>query len=77
MRVMFRGGSYDGKLIDVDDSLPDYWDMDERKTRPVTNYHNRDKGLPIVIKCTVETYKRKDFYNRGKYTYSEYHRVKL
>lgn len=74
MRVMFRGGSHDGEIIDVDDSLPDYWDVAEHIIPRIAEYDNLSAHID---KLTVETYKRKDFYNRGKYTYSEYCEVKL
>ncbi len=76
MKVMFRGGSHDGEVINVDSSLPDYWYLDERVKPLVAKYEDYDKAFPLVIKCNVETYTRKDFItNRGKY--SEYHEVKL
>lgn len=77
MKVMFRGGSYDGQVIDVDDSLPDYWDMIEHRTPQVVNYADFADTPAINDKITIETYTRKDFYKHGKYLYSEYHGVKL
>jgi len=77
MKVMFKGGSYDGELIDVDDSLPEYLKMVKRRKPSVAKYDDYGKGLPVVIKFTTETYQCKDFYNNGQYTHSEYHEVKL